>query len=75
MLDSTNAKEDPEQDLPEQVRLGLIAGRIATAHMIEYYRRMGVKVTPQMTLAEEPREVPENPSEGIWGGFKLGLRP
>ena len=29
------------------------AGRVATAKMLDYYKRMGIKVTPQMTLAPE----------------------
>jgi hypothetical protein len=38
------------------VRLGLEAGRIATAKMLEHYMRMGVEVTPQMTLARPARK-------------------
>jgi predicted ABC-type ATPase len=36
----------------EMVRLGLEASRIATEKMLDFYRRMDIKVTPQMTLAE-----------------------
>lgn len=75
MLDSTNAKENPPLEPPECVRLGLEASRIATEQMLEYYRRMGVEVTPMMTLAKEPQNLTGNPTEGIWQGFKLGLRP
>jgi hypothetical protein len=36
----------------------LEAGRVATEKMLDYYKRMGIKVTPQMTLA------PEKPKRG-----------
>ena len=36
----------------EMVRLGLEASRIATEKMLDFYRRMDIRVTPQMTLAE-----------------------
>ncbi len=36
----------------EMVRLGLEASRIVTEEMLDFYQRMGIKVTPQMTLAE-----------------------
>ena len=36
----------------EMVRLGLEASRVATEKMLDFYQRMGIKVTPQMTLAE-----------------------
>ncbi|MEQ1749515.1 MAG: AAA family ATPase [Prosthecobacter sp.] len=39
-------------DTNEMVRLGLEASRIATEKMLDFYRRMDIKVTPQMTLAE-----------------------
>jgi predicted ABC-type ATPase len=34
----------------------LEASRVATAKMLDYYKRMGIKVTPQMTLAPEPKK-------------------
>ena len=34
----------------------LEAGRVATEKMLDYYKRMGIKVTPQMTLAPEPKK-------------------
>jgi len=34
----------------------LEAGRVATEKMLDYYRRMGIRVTPEMTLAPEPDE-------------------
>ncbi len=33
----------------------LEASRVATAKMLDYYKRMGIRVTPQMTLAPEPK--------------------
>jgi len=42
--------------MPEMVRIGLEAGRVATEKMLDYYRRMGIRVTPEMTLAPEPDE-------------------
>jgi predicted ABC-type ATPase len=54
MLNSSNLMEQPlAADRPEMVRIGLEAGRVATEKMVDYYRRMGIKVTPQMTLAPE----------------------
>ncbi len=32
----------------------LEAGRVATEKMLDYYKRMGIRVTPEMTLAPEP---------------------
>jgi len=46
------------------VRIGLEAGRIATAKMLEHYKRMGIEVTPQMTLAKPVRKA---------GGIEAGL--
>ena len=37
----------------EMVRIGLEASRVATEKMLDYYRRMGIQVTPEMTLAPE----------------------
>lgn len=51
MLASFKIHETPPREMPEMVRLGLEASRIATAKMLDYYRRMGIDVTPQMTLA------------------------
>ena len=60
MLKGTHLQETPDANQSEQVRLGLEASRRATAKMLDYYRRMGVKVTPQMTLAD-PDEVLDVP--------------
>ncbi len=32
------------------------ASRSATEKMLDYYKRMGIRVTPQMTLAPEPKK-------------------
>ncbi len=39
--------------MPEMARIGLEAGRVATEKMLDYYKRIGIEVTPQMTLAPE----------------------
>jgi predicted ABC-type ATPase len=56
MLSSSSLQETPHQEMPEMVRIGLEAGRVATAKMLDYYKRMGIRVTPQMTLAPEPKK-------------------
>jgi predicted ABC-type ATPase len=57
MLDSSKVQETPSSyEMPEGVRLGLEAGRRATAKMLDFYKRMGIRVTPQMTLAPEPKK-------------------
>lgn len=56
MLESSKAQEAPPEEMSEIVRLGLEASRIATAKMLEHYRRMGIEVTPQMTLAKPSRK-------------------
>jgi len=56
MLDSSKVQETPPHEMSEGVRLGLEAGRRATAKMLDYYKRMGIRVTPQMTLAPEPKK-------------------
>jgi len=56
ILAASIAKETADREMPEMVRLGLEASRAATARMLDYYRRMGIRVTPQMTLAPDPKE-------------------
>jgi predicted ABC-type ATPase len=53
MLTYNNIQEAPSRDMSEMVRIGLEASRVATEKMLDYYKRMGIKVTPQMTLAPE----------------------
>ncbi len=58
MLALNSLQEAPPREMSEMVRIGLDASRVATEKMLDYYRRMGVKVTPQMTLApEKPKRV------------------
>ncbi len=53
MINATTLQETPRREMSEMSRIGLEAGRVATAKMLDYYKRMGIKVTPQMTLAPE----------------------
>jgi hypothetical protein len=53
MINATTLHETPRREMSEMSRIGLEAGRVATAKMLDYYKRMGIKVTPQMTLAPE----------------------
>lgn len=53
MLNSNSLQEAPQREMSEMVRIGLEASRVATEKMLDYYKRMGIKVTPQMTLAPE----------------------
>ncbi len=58
MLTSNHLQEAPPREMSEMVRIGLEASRVATEKMLDYYKRMGIKVTPQMTLApEKPKRV------------------
>ena len=58
MLDSSKTQETAPHEMSEMERLGLEASRIATAKMLEHYKRRGIDVTPQMTLAK-PLPKPE----------------
>jgi len=62
MLDSHKLQETPPLEISEMVRIGLEASRVATEKMLDYYKRMGIKVTPQMTLA--PEEKPKRARRG-----------
>ena len=53
MLTSNPLQEAPPREVSEMVRIGLEASRVATEKMLDYYQRMGIQVTPQMTLAPE----------------------
>jgi len=53
MLASHTLQEAPPREMSEMVRIGLEASRVATEKMLDYYQRMGIKVTPEMTLAPE----------------------
>lgn len=56
MLESSNLREPATAELSEMARIVLEAGRVATEKMVDYYRRMGIAVTPEMTLAPEKRD-------------------
>ena len=53
MLTSNNIQETPPAELSEMAKVVLEAGRVATEKMLDYYRRMGIEVTPEMTLVPE----------------------
>jgi len=58
MLTSNSLQEAPPREMSEMSKIVLEAGRVATEKMLDYYKRMGIKVTPQMTLApEKPKRV------------------
>ncbi len=51
--DAANLKEDAPVEPPACVRLGLEAGQAATLKWLDFYRRMGIEVTPEMTLVKK----------------------
>ena len=53
MITKPNVQEAPLPEMSDMVRIGLEASRVATEKMLDYYRRMDIRVTPQMTLVEE----------------------
>ena len=53
MLESNKLQETPPGEMSEMAKIVLEAGRVATEKMLDYYRRMGIEVTPEMTLAPE----------------------
>ncbi len=53
MIDSSKVEEASVETMSESELLVLEASRRATAKMLDFYQRMGIKVTPQMTLAED----------------------
>ncbi len=53
MITSTNLQETPPMPSTEMSQIVLEASRVATAKMLDLYERMGIKVTPEMTLAED----------------------
>ncbi len=58
MIDPNNLQESPPREMSEMSNIVLEASRVATEKMLDYYKRMGIKVTPQMTLApEKPKRV------------------
>lgn len=61
MITKPNVQEAPLPEMSDMVRIGLEASRVATEKMLDYYRRMDIRVTPQMTLVEEEQAEPMNP--------------
>lgn len=53
MISSTQVQEAPSTSNSPMDELVLEASRVATAKMLDLYERMGIKVTPEMTLAED----------------------
>ncbi len=53
MLASNTLQQAPPRDMSKMVRIGLEASRVVTEKMLDYYQRMGVKVTPETTLVPE----------------------
>lgn len=53
MITSPNLQETPPIPSTEMSQIVLEAGRVATAKMLDLYARMGIKVTPEMTLAPD----------------------
>lgn len=53
MIKTSNVQEASQHDLSEMTKIVLEASRVATEKMLDYYRRMDIRVTPQMTLVEE----------------------
>lgn len=56
MLESLSVQEAPTREMSEMSKIVLEASRVATAKMLDYYKRMGIKVTPEMTLAPERKK-------------------
>ncbi len=56
MLHATTLQEEPPREMSEMSKIVLEASRVATEKMLDYYKRMGIRVTPQMTLAPEPKK-------------------
>ncbi|MHB1081615.1 MAG: AAA family ATPase [Prosthecobacter sp.] len=58
MLASNSLQETPPREMSEMSKVVIEASRVATEKMLDYYKRMGIKVTPEMTLVpEKPKRV------------------
>lgn len=58
MLASNSLQETPPREMSEMSKIVIEASRVATEKMLDYYKRMGIKVTPEMTLVpEKPKRV------------------
>jgi predicted metal-dependent peptidase len=58
LLNPTTLMETPPVLMSPLAEMVLEASRAATTKMLDYYKRMGIRVTPQMTLAPEPAPRP-----------------
>ena len=59
MLATNKLQETPPGEMSEMAKVVLEASRVATQKMLDYYRRMDIEVTREMTLApEKPAAVP-----------------
>jgi hypothetical protein len=56
MLESNRVSENPPHEMSEMSRIVLEAGHVSTEKMLDYYKRMGIRVTPEITLAPEPKK-------------------
>jgi len=56
MLASNTLQEASTREMSEMSKIVLEASRVATEKMLDYYKRMGIKVTPEMTLAPEKKK-------------------
>ena len=56
LLTSPKLMESKPIEPDAMTAMVLEAGRVATEKMLDYYKRMGIKVTPEMTLAPEPKK-------------------
>jgi predicted ABC-type ATPase len=55
LFNATKLMESNSTEPDTMSAMVLEASRVATEKMLDYYKRMGIKVTPQMTLAPEPK--------------------
>ncbi|MDZ4402248.1 AAA family ATPase [Prosthecobacter sp.] len=65
MITSTKLQEAPQTPNTAMSEMVLEASRVATEKMLDLYARMGIKVTPQMTLAPDSPEPAFKPF-GLW---------
>ena len=56
LLHSNKLMEKANSQPNAMTAMVLEASQAATAKMLDYYKRMGIRVTPQMTLAPEPKK-------------------
>lgn len=69
ILNSTKVQESAPREPSEMSKLVIEASQAATEKMLDYYRRMDIRVTPEMTLA------PDDASRSEAGAAKVALAP